>query len=262
MNASTLAAAQRFPHVTVLSTGRVSDAAADRLAAAVSDVLRRQSVTGGVRVRLGPVDCADGSALVQMNLRVAETAARSQAVISGWDDPSPALSRLDRQIVRTFGTWRPRPWPDETRTMLVAATDAVVSRRESCVLQRMTSVQALAVMDAMDYDVHLFADTETGEDAVVYRAGPWGMRVARRCCMRPPAGLASVSARPIALVVNPRRAPVLTEAAAVKRVCAAQLGFLFFCDPSSGRGRLLYPRYDGNLGLITPACDDSRDDAA
>jgi hypothetical protein len=25
---------------------------------------------------------------------------------------------------------------------------------------------------------------------------------------------------------------------------------MFFTDPDTGRGQLLYPRYDGNLGLI------------
>jgi hypothetical protein len=31
------------------------------------------------------------------------------------------------------------------------------------------------------------------------------------------------------------------------------LGFLFYTDPDSGRGRLLYPRYDGGITLIAPA---------
>ncbi len=35
-------------------------------------------------------------------------------------------------------------------------------------------------MDAMDYDVHIFTDTTTGEEAVVYRAGPAGLRLARQ----------------------------------------------------------------------------------
>jgi hypothetical protein len=33
---------------------------------------------------------------------------------------------------------------------------------------------------------------------------------------------------------------------------------LFFTDSASGRGRLLYPRYDGDLGLITPIGDGER----
>jgi len=27
---------------------------------------------------------------------------------------------------------------------------------------------------------------------------------------------------------------------------------MFFTDANTGRGKLLYPRYDGNIGLIAP----------
>lgn len=65
---------------------------------------------------------------------------------------------------------------------------------------------------------------------------------------------------PVPLIVNSRPTPVLTEAAAVRRLCAHGLRFLFFTDPASGRGRLLYPRDDGNLALITPIADHHGED--
>jgi Sigma 54 modulation/S30EA ribosomal protein C terminus len=69
---------------------------------------------------------------------------------------------------------------------LAAPSDGVITRRKPVVLLRGDPLEAVAVMDAMDYDVHLFTDAETGEDAVVYRAGPAGLRLARQRRMYPP----------------------------------------------------------------------------
>ncbi|MEV4129547.1 hypothetical protein [Nocardia sp. NPDC049707] len=47
-------------------------------------------------------------------------------------------------------------------------------------------------------------------------------------------------------------APLLSEAQAVDLLCRDGLAFLFFTDSRSGRGHLLYRRYDADPGLITP----------
>jgi Sigma 54 modulation/S30EA ribosomal protein C terminus len=192
--------------------------------------------------------------VVQVNLRVRDTPARVMAVTAGAGDLAPALARLDRQIDSMCLRWRPRPWPDLTRRMLTVGADAVVARRKSVVPERLSPLQAAQVMDAMDYDAHLFIDAETGEDAAVYRAGPSGLRLARQRQVFPPgwSWSSKLSVPPASLVVNSRPAPALDEAAAARRMCAHGLGSLFFTDPTSGRGQLLYPRYDGNLGLVTP----------
>ncbi|MDI3315316.1 MAG: sigma 54 modulation/S30EA ribosomal C-terminal domain-containing protein [Mycobacterium sp.] len=256
MSAVEPSAAQYFPDVAVFSDGRISAAEAQHVAHAVGRVLEHRGISGGARVRLTTADRADGPMLVQVNLRVRDTPARVQALTAGPDDLSPALVRLDRQIVRVWGPWRPRPWPDRTRRILTASADALVTRRKAFVLQRETPLQALAVMDAMDYDAHLFTDVESGEEAVVYRAGPSGLRLARQRRMYPPGWSWSPAAcnPPVPLIVNSSPTPALSETAAVERVRDG-LRFLFFTDPQTGRGRLLYPRYDGNLGLITPVDD-------
>ena len=60
----------------------------------------------------------DGPLLVQVNLRVRGTQVRVQTVTTSVDDLSPALTRLEGQIVRLGADWRPRTWPDPTRPML------------------------------------------------------------------------------------------------------------------------------------------------
>lgn len=256
--------AREFPDVAVFSGGRANASQAERLARAVGRVLADRGVTGGARVRLTMANCADGPTLVQINLQVGDTPLRAQAATAGIDDLRPALIRLDRQIVRASAQWCPRPWPDRPRRRLTTPAEALVTRRKPVVLRRATPLQAIAAMDAMDYDVHLFTDAETGEDAVVYRAGPSGLRLARQHHVFPPgwSRCRAPTGPPVPLIVNSRPTPVLTEAAAVDRAREHGLPFLFFTDQATGRGQLLYSRYDGNLGLITPTGDGVADGLA
>ncbi len=103
-------------------------------------------------------------------------------------------------------------------------------------------------MDLMDYRVHLFVDADTGEDAVVYRGGPTGYRLARLAGLAPPAGTVTTP-----WVVNVHPVPRLTLEAAVERLDALELPFLFFRDAGTDRGAVLYQRYDGHYGLVTAA---------
>ena len=48
-------------------------------------------------------------------------------------------------------------------------------------------------------------------------------------------------------------APRLPVAEATARLEAAGRPFLFFVDSHTGRGSLIYHRYDGHYGLIAPA---------
>jgi Sigma 54 modulation/S30EA ribosomal protein C terminus len=242
--------------------GRVSPLEADRLRGGIGGLLELRRITGGARVRVTGGNCDRGPLVVQVNLQVGDTPARAQAVMPGRHDVLAAISRLDRQIGRLSAPWRPRPWPDRSRRMLAGVGDGAITRRKVYPLLRGTPLQAVAVMDAMDYDVHLFTDAETGEDAVVYRAGPSGLRLARQRRMCPPGSSLTTSSQRVPLIVNPHPTPTLTEAAAVERARDHGAPFLFFTDAATGRGRLLYRRYDGDLGLITPDGDRTQNGAS
>ncbi|MFV0495836.1 sigma 54 modulation/S30EA ribosomal C-terminal domain-containing protein [Mycobacterium sp.] len=243
------------PAVTVVSGGRLTGVRAEQIERAVQRLLSRREVTGGARVRVKTGRCGRGPMVVQVNFRVGEQPARVVAVTGGVDDLAPALARLDRQLARMCAPWRPRVSPDRTREPMTVPCDAVLTRRKSVVLQRLTPLQAAQVMDAMDYDAHVFADADTGEDALVYRAGPSRLRLTRQYHVCPP-GWAPSSANsdsPVPLIMNPVVPPVLTEGEALRRVRDYGLQRLFFTDEITGRGNLLYPRHDGNLGLISPS---------
>jgi len=224
-----------------------SASTAQTVARAVGEVLHFRGIGGGARVRLS-TPTADGSVLIQVNLRVRNKPVRMQTRNESLDDWVPAMRRLDRQIVRSWGPWQPRPWPDPTRTILTASERATLVRRKAVPLARTTPWCAAEVLDAMDYNMHLFTDVETGEEAVVFRAGPTGLRLARQHHVRVPS-----EPGPDPLVVNSRPARTLTEDAAVARLRDHSMRFIFFTDADTGRGKLLYPRYDGGIGLIAPA---------
>ncbi|MHA7649288.1 sigma 54 modulation/S30EA ribosomal C-terminal domain-containing protein [Mycobacterium sp. ML4] len=245
---------REFPGISVMSTGWLTPAQRENVSHAVGAVLASHEITGGARVRVKTGSCGRGPMVLQVNLSVGELPARVAAVTAGIDDLSPALDRLDTHIARMLAPWRPRPWPDARRRILTVDGHADVARRKSVVLQRTTPVQAVAVMDGMDYDAHLFLDMETGEDALVYRAGPSGLRMARQRHVFPPGWSWSpgVPGPRVPLIVNSAATPRLTESAAVRRAREHNLGLLFYTDRETGRGHLLYPRHDGNLGLIVP----------
>ncbi|GAA4470741.1 hypothetical protein GCM10023170_088060 [Phytohabitans houttuyneae] len=107
-------------------------------------------------------------------------------------------------------------------------------------------------MNAMDFDVALYTDAESGEEAIVYRAGPTGLCLSRQRSANPPSMPVTLP-----LTIDPRRVPRLTAAQAAHRLAEGWLPFVFFTDRRTRRGNLLYRRYDGDLGLIAPSEPDS-----
>ena len=126
--------------------------------------------------------------------------------------------------------------------------DRKIVRHKTYEPARATPEEAAFDMDMLDYDFQLFTDSESGQDSVIYHAGPTGYRLAQ---LVPDPTRTWSTALP--LTVSERPAPGLTLAEAVHRLDATGLPFVFFAEPTSGRGRVLYRRYDGHYGLVTPA---------
>ncbi|GAA2780112.1 sigma 54 modulation/S30EA ribosomal C-terminal domain-containing protein [Kitasatospora sp. CM 4170] len=239
--------------------------------AAVEARARVAAVAGGadalveaVRVRVGRI--GDGTVLAQVNAEVNGRRIRVQETAA---DLGEALDRLADglrgRIAAVTAGWSPRPWPRRVRGRGLAATAPApqtprplaevpcdggslsIVRRKRVDLVRCSPDAAARTMDAMDFDIHLFTDPVTGTDAVVYRVGPTGYRLARTAAAGPPLRPA------VPFTLSPCGAPELTEERAVGRLSAAELPFLFFAHPATGRGRVLYRRFDGRLGLIVAA---------
>jgi hypothetical protein len=120
---------------------------------------------------------------------------------------------------------RPRPWP--------AMTGRGLLRIKTVPLAVQPPGAAALIMTLRDYDFHVFTDDDTGAESVVHRdrTGGYGL-------LRPPGNA-------------PQALPL--PAAVERLTTSCRQRYLFFADPETQRGRVLYRRYDGHLGLITPA---------
>lgn len=106
--------------------------------------------------------------------------------------------------------------------------------------------QAIFDLDLMDYDFCLFTDALSGVDSVVYRDGCSGYRISRLDGNPAPTNTS------VPVLVDPCKAPCLTLQEAADALNAKGSAFLFFANPDSGRGNVLYRRHDGHYALVTP----------
>lgn len=120
-----------------------------------------------------------------------------------------------------------------------------VVRHKTYTLPRISVDEAAFEMDTMDYDFHLFTEIETGQDSVLYRTAD-GFRLAQ--LEAPARNITTV----VSLTVSSQAAAELTVAEAIERLNLSGLPFVFFRDAEQDRGCVLYHRYDGHYGLITP----------
>lgn len=145
--------------------------------------------------------------------------------------------------------WRHRRRPAERAPYVPRPVEErQIVRHKAFGLGRMTVDEAVEEMTTLDYCFHLFTESRSGVDSVVYRTDdPAGLHLAQ---VRPRPDSTSGTT---AVMVDPQRAPRLTVAEAAERLEAARAGFVFFTSTTTGRGSVLYHRYDGHYGLITPA---------
>lgn len=131
----------------------------------------------------------------------------------------------------------PRP-PDERQLV----------RHKTFAVGALAPDEAVLDMDQLDFDFHLFSDLSSGVDCLVAR--------------RPDGSVLLSSVEPAAvqpgpsvshLEVSDLPAPVLTVDDALERLNAGGEPFVFFANASTGRGNVVYLRYDGHYGLIAPA---------
>ncbi|MGA5820114.1 sigma 54 modulation/S30EA ribosomal C-terminal domain-containing protein [Kitasatospora sp. NPDC094028] len=120
-----------------------------------------------------------------------------------------------------------------------------IARHKTVRPARRTPDQAARELLALDRDFHLFQDAATGRPAVVHRCPPNGEVRLWTPDGADPAG-------------PPHLAGPLDPAEAARRLWFGSRPFVCHTDPDDGRARVLYRRYDGHYGLITPVADGAR----
>jgi RNA polymerase-binding transcription factor DksA/ribosome-associated translation inhibitor RaiA len=148
-----------------------------------------------------------------------------------------------------LGEWRHGQAPtDRPAWYDRPAEERQVVRRKTFALDGLTLDEAALDMEMLDLDFYLFFELATGVDAVLHRRpdGRLGMR--RLHVVDLP-----VVAEAVEVVLEPEAAPALALDEAVEWLDVAGSPFVFFRNRETGRANVVYRRYDGHYGLITPA---------
>ncbi|MER5352153.1 HPF/RaiA family ribosome-associated protein [Kitasatospora sp. NPDC002551] len=243
--------------ISVTTRGEVSLAAPDYARAKLEAVLRRiHEPVLAVRVKLtqephhSVVRPSVAQAVVDLNGRPVRAQVAAATMQEAVDRLQDRLSAKCAKVGRRHHTsaWVERHGEEHSPQHVErAAAEREIVRHKTYGLARQSAWAAVLDLEAMDYAFHLFTDARSAADSVVYRDDRTGAhRVAS----------AGAPAEPVpGLTVSTADVPELTVGGAVERLDLSGLPFVFFTDAATGRGNVLYHRYDGHYGLITPAQD-------
>lgn len=251
--------------VQVEAHGRVPDGMRELASAKAGSLLRFASepvlsarVTLAVSADPAVPRPAVAQATIDLNGRIVRAQAAGEDMRAAIEHLAVRLRvRLDRSA-RDWAARRgtlPTPEPGEWRHQSVPAhrpayfprpqAERAVIRRPGYALYPLSPEEAVAELALLDYDFHLFAERSTGEDSVLYRVGDRHRLLQARPM---PERLGPL---PKSITLSEHPAPVLSTAEAIGRLEWLGQPFVFFVTAETGRGNLLYHRYDGHYGLIS-----------
>ena len=146
------------------------------------------------------------------------------------------------------GEWRHGDLPARRSARLPRPPDErQVVRRTTFARRPLTVDEAAGELALLGHDFHLFTETGTRMDALLWRrpGGTFGLSVA---------GSAAPDLAGCTAPVEQQPPPAArTERQAIDLLDLTGAPFVFFTDPASGRGAVVYRRTDGHYGLLTPA---------
>lgn len=124
--------------------------------------------------------------------------------------------------------------------------DRQIVRRKTFALDALTPEDAVVDLEQLDHDFFLFRNSETGDDNLIQRGAEGSYEL-----IEPSTGGRSdwgSSIQPSSLHPS-----AMSVEAAVELLDLGDLPFVFFLDPATGRGAVVYRRYDGHYGLVVAA---------
>jgi len=220
-----------------------------------------------VRAKLGllPDPAVEAPAIVQVNVNLNGRLVRAQvacptlheAIDDVQDRLRDRLRRADRDWEAIRGG-RPDPESQEWRHSSAAAArptyfprpelERQVWRHKAFTLGRITVDDAAFEMDMLGYQFHLFNEKGSGVDSVLFRTEDQGYELLQ---VKPEPD--RITAGWLEYAVSTHAAPVLRVEKAMDHLDLTGWPFIFFRDAETDRGCVLYHRYDGHYGLVTPA---------
>jgi ribosomal subunit interface protein len=152
-----------------------------------------------------------------------------------------------RALTPADGEWRHGSPPTERPDFFDRPIeDREVVRHKTFALDPMTTDEASLDLELLGHDFYLFTEVHTGAEALLHVTGDGGLELQQ---------VGGRTERPSdchdSITVGPP-APDLTLAEATERLDVGHEPTVFFVDADAGRGQVVYRRYDGHYGLITP----------
>lgn len=120
-------------------------------------------------------------------------------------------------------------------------------RRKTFAIDALSPDEAIFDMEQLDHEFYLFVDLASDQDALLERVDHGSYRLTR---LHPVDIDPGPTAEP--LEVADRVPPTMSEEEATARLDATGARYLFFINAITARGNVVYHRYDGHYGLITP----------
>jgi hypothetical protein len=245
--------------VHVLVRGAINTSDVDRGRRSVAASIGR--TPEGHRSQVKMADYAT-SAVAQINVHYASRLVRGQAtgrsvveaVSSACATVSRRLDRLERRLNEipagppdfSGEAWDRRGVRTIPARVQPSGSGRRIVRYKAVPLALQDAGAAALTMDLRDYDFHLFVEADIGEHALIQRAGPAGYRL-----RLPRPELLAGAEFDAPVTVDEKPLPRLTLRDAVRLLDRDEAPFVGFIAATTGRGAVLYRRFDGHLGVLT-----------
>jgi hypothetical protein len=259
------------PDVHVETHGAITKEEEDYLRVRIGDVLRfapQPALHARAKLTRYADPALSRPAMAQVNVDLNGRFLRAQAARPTMREAIDEVrDRLRDRLQRSSGNWEsirgsqpvdgPHQWrhgaprterPDHFPRPL--AERRIVKHRTLSMV-RQTVEEAIVDMSMLDFSFYLFTEAHTGADSVLCREPSGDGWLLLQTEPRP----GEVPTGETLVRVEPLPAPELCVSDAVDRLNLAGWPFVFFRDLGTGRGCVLYCRYDGHYGLISPATD-------
>ena len=246
--------------IRLICRGPVPDGAKDHANEKLAHLIERigRPVTfARVKLTAAPNPSIGQPSMVEMTIEVDHDLVRAHGRAPSFTEAIDlVIHRLDVQIEHRRDRRRPRPmgrgrrpdgWQPPRPYLDRPESEREIVRHKSVAPDEQTVDEAAWDMDQLDYDFFLFVETTTGQDALLEHR-PDGSLVLRLVDGDP--------APPIDATAEIDRpdfaAAELSVGEAIEILNGSHEPRHFFVNRATGRANVVYRRFDGHYGLITP----------
>lgn len=254
------------------SDGPVPDATRDRaqgMLDKLGDVAPRPILFGRVKAKVDQERDPDEQAIVQATVDVSGEIIRAEAAASTIRQAMGIVeARLERRLNQLAGRrqdankrppftppgeWRSGDMPSQRPSYYDRPPEErrVIRRKTYAPDEEVSVGEALFDLDVMDYRFFLFTDEADAKPSVVYEDED-GVALRKIDGSTPPEDEVKVDIR-----VNETPAPRMGVDPAIERLNISNEPFIFFQDDETDTASVLYRRYDGHYGLVSPGPRES-----